>query len=266
MDEVYQRLATLLGETIGVTVVFKRGERFSDIRTGKVDIAILCAYPCSEILQQYPSDILVIAAPVMNGFKCHDSRYNSVIVQPTHETHNSSVIEWQNLTIGYNETISHSGFRVLAEWLYSQNKKAVDLKAWHHTGSHQNSIKALISGEIDIAAIDRQVWLREKFIASHRINNLKVIASTPYYPNTPWVIRQSLPSDLTSKITSFFLNLHQHPEGLAILKQAQQQKIVAIDAKDYLKLNHLKDKVRSFFCGSKLEGAANHCILKNHYD
>jgi phosphonate transport system substrate-binding protein len=101
------------------------------------------------------------------------------------------------------------------------------------SGSHLNSIEAVLGGEADAAAIDSNV-LRIRFREAPALRNkLRVIESWGPYPIQPVVVSSALHPDLKQRLRAALLSTEQDQQTRRTLKQFGLSRFVAADPEDY---------------------------------
>jgi ABC-type phosphate/phosphonate transport system substrate-binding protein len=100
------------------------------------------------------------------------------------------------------------------------------------SGSHLNSVKAVLSGKADAAAIDSNV-LKIGFREAPALRNeLRVIKTWRPYPIQP-VVSCALDPELKQRLRAAFLSTEQDQQTRRTLKQFGLSRFVAADLEDY---------------------------------
>jgi phosphonate transport system substrate-binding protein len=101
------------------------------------------------------------------------------------------------------------------------------------SGSHLNSIEAVLSGKADAAAIDSNV-LRIRFREAPALRKgLRVMESWGPYPIQPVVVDSALHPELKQRLRAAFLSTEQAQQTRRTLKQFGLSRFVAADQRDY---------------------------------
>ena len=138
----------------------------------------------------------------------------------------------------YNDARSLSGYYSLLDKLA---ESALDESFFDNvfcSGSHLNSIEAILRGEADAAAIDSNVLrsrLREMPDLQER---LRVIESWGPYPIQPVVVRSALDPALKARLRTAFLATEDDQQTRQILAQFGLSRFVAVDQEDYTLAAH----------------------------
>ena len=133
----------------------------------------------------------------------------------------------------YNDACSLSGYYSLLNKLAESGADESFFDSVACSGSHLNSIEAVLSGEADAAAIDSnalRIRLREVPALRER---LRVIESWGPFPIQPVVVRSNLPPELKEQLRTAFLTTEQDQRTHRILKQFGLSHFVAVDQEAY---------------------------------
>jgi phosphonate transport system substrate-binding protein len=130
----------------------------------------------------------------------------------------------------YNDPCSLSGYYCLLDKLAGSNTDETFFDHVFCSGSHLNSIEAVLSGKADAAAIDSNV-LRIQAPALRK--GLRVIESWGPYPIQPVVVNSALRPDLKRRLRAAFLSTVQDQQTRRTLKQFGLSRFVAADQRDY---------------------------------
>jgi phosphate/phosphite/phosphonate ABC transporter binding protein len=133
----------------------------------------------------------------------------------------------------YNDASSLSGYYSLLNKLAESGANESFFDNVFCSGSHLNSIEAVLSGKADAAAIDSNV-LRIRFREAPALRNkLRVIESWGPYPIQPVVVNSALHPELKQRLRATFLATEQDQQTRRTLKQFGLSRFVAADLEDY---------------------------------
>jgi phosphonate transport system substrate-binding protein len=136
-------------------------------------------------------------------------------------------------TWAYNDACSLSGYYSLLDKLAESSADESFFDNISCSGSHLNSIKAVLNGRADAAAIDSNV-LRIRFREAPALREeLRVVESWGPYPIQPVVVSSALRPDLKQRLRSAFLSTEQDQQTRRTLKQFGLSRFVAADPEDY---------------------------------
>ena len=133
----------------------------------------------------------------------------------------------------YNDACSLSGYYSLLNKLAESGADENFFDNIFCSGSHLNSIEAIVRGEADAAAIDSNVLrirLREAPALRER---LRVIESWGPYPVQPVVVSSALHPKLKQRLRAAFLSTEQNQRTRRTLKQFGLSRFVTVGQEDY---------------------------------
>ena len=136
-------------------------------------------------------------------------------------------------TWAYNDACSLSGYYSLLDKLAESSADESFFDSIFCSGSHLNSIEAVLNGRADAAAIDSNV-LRIRFREAPTLSKeLRVVESWGPYPIQPVVVSSALPTELKQRLRSAFLSTEQDQQTRRTLKQFGLSHFVAADPEEY---------------------------------
>ena len=101
------------------------------------------------------------------------------------------------------------------------------------TGSHHASIRALLEGSVDVAAIDSTALARALRERPELEARLRLLESLGPFPIQPVVARRALGREFVNRVGAALLELHASPERAARLAEFGLEGCVPIDDSAY---------------------------------
>jgi phosphonate transport system substrate-binding protein len=136
-------------------------------------------------------------------------------------------------TWAYNDPCSLSGYYCLLDKLAESGADESFFDSMFCSGSHLNSIGAVLRGEADAAAIDSNV-LRIRLLEEPALRKtLRVIESWGPFPIQPVVVSSALHPGLKRRLRDAFLATEEDPRTRRTLKRFGLSHFVAVDPEDY---------------------------------
>lgn len=133
----------------------------------------------------------------------------------------------------YNDACSLSGYFSLLEKLAESGADEAFFDTVSCSGSHLNSIEAILNGDADAAAIDSNVLrIRLQEVPGLR-EKLRVIESWGPFPVQPVVVRSTLHPDLKRRLRQAFLSTENDEGTRRILGHYGLRRFVAVGERDY---------------------------------
>ena len=147
--------------------------------------------------------------------------------------------ELQGGSWAYNDACSLSGYYCLLSKLAKSGTDESFFENILCSGSHLNSIEAVLNGRADAAAIDSNV-LRIRFREAPALRKmLRVIESWGPYPIQPIVVSSALQPELKQRLRTAFLVTEQDQQTRRTLKQFGLSHFVAADQRNYSSDAHI---------------------------
>lgn len=106
------------------------------------------------------------------------------------------------------------------------------------TGSHQQSLEAVIVGEADVAAIDSIVFERALQLDPSLHDRIQTLLAIGPNPVPPMITARPLAPDIVTALRQTLLEMHHHPAGQEVLAQAQISHFVAVSDSMYDPIRH----------------------------
>jgi phosphonate transport system substrate-binding protein len=200
----------------------------------EADVAFMCAPSFIWLRDLQPPPVELLGAlPVFDDERTQGKPlyFCDVVVRNDAPVHAFSELEGGSWA--YNDACSLSGYYSLLNKLAESGADESFFGNILCSGSHLNSIEAVLGGEADAAAIDSNV-LRIRFREAPALRNkLRVIESWGPYPLQPVVVSSALLPDLKQRLRAAFLSTEQDQQTRRTLKQFGLSRFVAADPEDY---------------------------------
>ena len=239
----FEALADHLQESLGRERVSLRIEtQVSGPRTGyecstfgdEVDLAFMCApsFVWLRKLRPPPAELLGVA-PVFDDERNagRPVYFCDVIVRDDAPIQTFS--DLRGSAWAYNDKSSLSGYYGLLDKLAKSGQDENFFGSVICSGSHLNSIQAVLRGEADAAAIDSNV-LRIKLGESSTLRDkLRVIESWGPYPIQPLVVNSNLPPQLKEQLRLAFFATNGNERTRRGLQRFGLSRFVAVDRENY---------------------------------
>ncbi len=212
-------------------------ERYAQLGTGGLEVAWICGAPyvrrraAGETLQ-------LLAAPVWRAPRYGDApRYFSdMVVRADHPAQSLAALE--GLHLGINEPGSWSGYEVVRAALAEPGRREGFFGRVTQTGSHQQSLHAILEGAIDTAAIDSTVLEEELRRRPELTEQLRVVHTLGPAPMPPWVAGAHVPAEVAQQLGALLVQMESTPDGRRLLAQTPLARFAAVDDRAYDGLRH----------------------------
>lgn len=196
--EVLDRLVSYVAGVSDVTLEFDRTARGSAEAAGDTresGLVWACGLLTVEMIGAGTLDAEIVAAPVFVGEQ--DPVYHSVIVARPDSGYRR-LGDAVGGRLGVNEPESWSGHHGLVDHLGRIGLTIGAFAGTVPTGSHVNSVRAVIDNDADVAAIDHTIW--EHLVARGEAEDLVVLERTRDWPAPPFSLGRSLDADRRNKL------------------------------------------------------------------
>lgn len=237
----YQAIAAYLGRVLQVEIQIEPGKcdpledplLFQD----KLDLAFICGLPLTRYSQRFPHQLQTLVAPVKASSRYANSPiyYADIIVNA-----NSNIEKFADLlgtTFCYNDPGSNSGYNLLCHYLIQQKYPETFFAQTLQSGSHQSSIRWVIDGLADCAAIDSVVLEQELKDFPELSQHLRVVEVLGPSPMPPLVVAQRLGVSLIEQMR---LALMQPDAELqSVMAEFEVRRFAPVELKDYQILHEI---------------------------
>ncbi|WP_375514508.1 PhnD/SsuA/transferrin family substrate-binding protein [uncultured Nostoc sp.] len=236
----YQAIAAYLGRVLKLEVQLQQGEYdpledpllFQD----QIDLAFICGLPLIRYSQIVSNQLQTLVAPVMQSSRYSNRPvyYADVIVNA-----NSNIKKFTDLagkTFCYNDLGSNSGYNLLCHKLIKERYPENFFGKTLQSGSHQRSIRWVVEGLADYAAIDSVVLEQELKDFPELSQQLRVVEVLGPCPMPPLVVAQHLNISLIQQMQLALLQ--PDAELQRVMEQFGVRRFAAVELKTYQILHH----------------------------
>jgi phosphonate transport system substrate-binding protein len=200
----------------------------------KVDVAFMCApsFIWLRRLRPPPAELLGVA-PVFDDERNagRPVYFCDVIVRDDAPIQTFS--DLRGSAWAYNDKSSLSGYYGLLDKLAASGKDENFFGSVTCSGSHLNSIQAVLQGQADAAAIDSNVLRIQLRELPTLRNTLRVIESWGPYPIQPIVVNSNLHPNLKDQLRAAFLATNNNDRTRRVLQRFGLSHFVAVDHETY---------------------------------
>jgi phosphonate transport system substrate-binding protein len=229
----YQGVAEYLEQRTGVKMLFvndrpwKARERMLD--QGQAQIAFICGLPYAERAGQLD----LLAAPVMRAARYGDRPvyFSDIVVRA--DSPFMSFGDLRGATWAYNEPDSWSGCVALRAHIAAQGQTRDYCGRIVESGAHLESLRMLLDGQIDTAAIDSTVLELELAGWPELAEQIRVVDSIGPNMFPPAVIRSELSEPVKRRLRDTLLQMHEDPAGAHVLAAGMAARFSALRDSDY---------------------------------
>lgn len=237
--DYYQTIAQAIGRSLRCEVEFRACDRdpLEDLQA--VDLAFICGLPFVRYCRIAPERLIAIAAPVMQAerYQNRPIYFSDVIVRADRSFQTFS--DLAGTVACYNDPGSNSGYYLPRHRLIQEQCSSRFFKAAIQSGSHQRSVRWIIEGKADCAAIDSTVLEQELRIHPEIAHQIRILESSPPCPMPPIVIAQQFGQ--IDQIRAVLL--HPDAELQAAMARMKVDRYEIVNTHDYDAIAQLYDEV-----------------------
>lgn len=197
---------------------------------GQVEVGFLCG-----VTHALRPGLELLAAPVMAD-PCYQGRpvyFSHILVARDSPWTRFEQLRGQSLA--YNEPGSYSGYFVLLHHLQLiQAGNDFFAEAWQ-SGAHQNSLRLLSEGRVQAACVDsvvledEGVQIGSVVLEGEEGQGFRSLLQLGPSPAPPALIHAGVPQRERDRLRRRLLEMHEHPEGRAILTQHRRLRFAACE-------------------------------------
>ncbi|BAY27577.1 ABC-type phosphate/phosphonate transport system periplasmic component-like protein [Calothrix sp. NIES-2100] len=239
--EFYQAIAAYLGRVLKLEFQLQQAEQdpledpllFQD----KIDLAFICGLPLIRYSQIISHQLQTLVAPVMESLRYGNSPiyYADVIVNA-----HSNIKKFTDLagkTFCYNDPGSNSGYNLLCHRLIQEEDPQNFFGKTVQSNFHQRSIRWVVEGLADCAAIDSVVLEQELNKSPELSQHLRVVEVLGPAPMPPLVVAQHLGVSLIEQMQLALLQ--PDAELQKVMAQFGVRRFASVKLADYQILNQI---------------------------
>ena len=238
---LYQAITAYLGRVLQVEIQLHQGEcdplqdplLFQD----KIDLAFICGLPLIRYSQEVIDQLQTLVAPVMQASRYRNSPiyYADVIVKA--DSNIKKFADLSGKTFCYNDSGSNSGYNLPRHWLSQEKYPQNFFGKTIESGSHQRSIRWVVEGLADCAAIDSVVLEQELRDIPELSQHLRVVEVIGPSPMPPLVVAQRLGIPLIQQMQLALLQPDAELQG--VMEQFGIRRFAAVKLENYRVLNQI---------------------------
>jgi phosphonate transport system substrate-binding protein len=232
----YRQVVHYLGRAANLDVEFAGDppwtERERKLDRGDIHGGFICSWPYTR---KFDSGVAIelAAAPVFRSprYQSKPVYFSDVVVR-----RDSAIESFANLrgkSWAYNESKSHSGYNLTLFHLAELGETEGYFAEVVESGAHQASLDHVLEGRVAGSSIDSYVLEVEMKSRPELSSELRVIDNLGPSPSPPFVIASSLEPDVKQRIRTALTEMHESPEGEAILRQGLASRFDVVTNRDY---------------------------------
>lgn len=242
---VYGEIADYLSGETGLDVQFITGLGYDTINkmleSGTIDVGFVCGAPYVMLHDQEKPAANLLVAPVMKDprYGGKPKYFSDLIVHK--DSAFAKLADLNGKRFVYNDELSNSGYNLPRFHLLKNGyNKAQFFGTSARSGSHEESIRMVATGEADASFVDSLVLEYDRNRKVGHAADVKVIESVGPAGIPPVVVSPALAQDVRVKLEAAFVHMHEKPQGRAILDRADVDKFMVTDDANYNDIRSMK--------------------------
>lgn len=242
--EIYDNIASYLGEKLQHKVVFVSGFSYSTINdmldAGMADIGFICGLPYVMEHDVEKPNIDLLLAPVMKDPRYMDKPVYFSYVIVNKKSQFDSFASLKGSRFVFNDEISNSGYNMPRAYLIDAGETSGFFSNVVRSGSHEESIRMVALGKSDASAVDSLVYDYDMKNNPQYVQQTKIIKVLGPAGIPPIVISTKTSLPLRQKIRDTFLGMKDDPAGKIILDKALIDRFDIVDDSNYDSIRKMK--------------------------
>ncbi len=241
---VYDRIVDYLAKTLGSDCELVNGFSYSAINAmldaGTVDVGFVCGLPYVLERDKENPTVELLAAPVMKAGRYKDAPkyYSYVIVRK--KSRYASFADLKGCTYTYNDELSNSGYNMPRARLIELGETEGFFGKLLRSGSHEESIRMVATGEADASSVDSLVLDYDLARHSAYAREVKIIETLGPAGIPPVIASTKLSAAVRRRIRDALIAMTDDPVGRSILDDAHIARFEAVDDSNYDDIRRMK--------------------------
>ncbi len=227
---VYEKLIRYIEKQTGYPCELVSGFSYRTVsrmlESGAVEVGFIGGLPYVLAQEQPNPPVRLVAAPMPADprYRGKPVYYSDIIVRT--DSPYQRIEDLRGRTWAYNDELSNSGYNLPRAFLIRKGLHKGFLGRMIRTGSHEESIRAVATGQADVSAVDSLVLDYERARGSNYARRVRVIHSLGPSGIVPVVASCRMASERFQTVQRALLEMHKDLEGVAILKEARLKAFV----------------------------------------
>ncbi|MCG8419922.1 MAG: PhnD/SsuA/transferrin family substrate-binding protein [Proteobacteria bacterium] len=234
---VYRELTDYLTRRLQRPVQLITGLAYDTINSmleaGVVHVGFVCGLPYVLLRDQPKPAVELLAAPIMQArrYQGMPKYYSDLIVKK--DSPYQKLEDLAGARFVYNEEISNSGYNLPRHHLFERGLKNRFFGALLRSGSHEESIRMVASGQAEFSFVDSLVLDYDRAMGNGSAHLVRVLLSIGPAGIPPVVGSTRAPADLRESFKKELLHMHRDPEGRRILNKALVDRFESVTDDNY---------------------------------
>ena len=235
----YEPLLKVLEDRLDRPVVLLQRRTYQEVNQLLAEKGVELAFVCSGGYMA-GRGIELLALPEVKGKRTYQSY---IIARAPLQV--KSLQEMKGHSFAFTDPLSFSGHMAPLFMLLSVNADPKNyFSRTFFTFSHDNSIRSVVDGIVDGAAVDSMIYDRVLARRPEWANRVRIVERSLFVGNPPVVVPQGLELALRQKVLAILLAMHEDPTGQQALKRLDYDRFTLPDEALYQPLEPVWQAVR----------------------
>jgi len=235
---IYSDLLDYISEQTGRSTVLQQTGSYMSVNDllahKETDFALLCSGGYVEA--SHHLTLIPLVAPVVNGQPLY---YSYILAREGSGIEKLEDLRGRRFALG--DPLSLTGTLYPKSRLESAGYNLDDFFGEYiYTFNHDNSIKAMMEGVVDGAAVDSLIFDYMKARDPASVEGLVVIEKSPPFGSPPIVARPGISNEIRDELVGVLVGMQDDPKGREILAQLGIERFVQVDASLYQSIEQLE--------------------------
>jgi len=209
----------------------------NELIAGKIDMAYLGGFSYVKAASKIPTTLIAM--------RKKDTKFRSYFIA-RRSLNIKSLTDLKGHSFAFGSSSSTSGHLMPRHFLTNKGiNPSKDFKgAEKYSGTHGNTLRMVISGQVDAGVLNSNVY--DRYLQEGKINtdNIEVVWVTPGYSDYIWVASETLNHSVKNKLANFFINLTPGSlEDNKILKSLEADYYISPKENMFFKLKEVAIKL-----------------------
>ncbi len=233
MMPVYEAIADVVGESLGLTSELVVETDYENCRNDVNDVCFVCSLPYVHFEREGIAPAVPIAAPVLQGerYANRPIYFSDVIVAADSDI--QTFADLRGRTWAYNEPLSQSGYGITRFHLVSLGETDGYFGEVIEAGFHETSIRMVAAGQVDASAIDSQVLGVEMRDHPELGEQLRIVDTLGPSTIQPVAVSKRFDQQFRDEVAGILLGLHAREGFRRILDHGMVDRFVEVGPTDY---------------------------------
>ncbi len=245
LQDTYNYIAKSMSIHLGCPTTIKASQDLANFADGQADVGFLCGLLYIHMTAWNACPVELLAAPVLSGarYQKRPLYFSDVIVRATGQY--SSFKDLRGCTWAYNEGASHSGCNLVNYTLLERGLSPHYFGRLVKSGSHLNSLRMVLAGEADAAAIDSHLLDVVLHNDARAAIGIRVVDMLGPSAIPPVVVARRLDPALKHSLREMLITLHNDPFSARLLRECGIERFVSVDDGCYDDIRHMFARVQA---------------------